>query len=52
MNETEARSLKIGAVKNWLKTQPKHFFFLTELKKKLVKGCNRCVEVEGDYVAK
>jgi hypothetical protein len=22
----------IGAVQNWLKTQPKNFFFLTELK--------------------
>jgi hypothetical protein len=24
-----------GAVQNWLKTQPKNFFFLTELKKNL-----------------
>jgi hypothetical protein len=41
----------IGAVQNWIKKQPKNFF-LTELKKKLVKCCNRCVEVEGDYVEK
>jgi hypothetical protein len=32
----------IGAVQNWLKTQPK----------KLVKCWNRCFEVEGDYVEK
>jgi hypothetical protein len=41
----------IGAVQHWLKSQPKTFFFLTELKK-LVKCWNRCVEVEGDYVEK
>jgi hypothetical protein len=26
MNETEGRDIKIDAVKNWLKTQPKSFF--------------------------
>jgi hypothetical protein len=26
----------IGAVQNWLKTQPKNFFFLTKLKKYLL----------------
>jgi hypothetical protein len=36
----------ISAVENWLKTQPKKLFFLTELKK-LVKLWDRCVEVEG-----
>jgi hypothetical protein len=38
----------IGAVQNLLKTQPKYFFFLTELKKP-VKTWSRCFEVEGDY---
>jgi hypothetical protein len=33
-------------MQNWLKTQPKNFFFLTELGQ-LVKLWNRCVEVEG-----
>jgi hypothetical protein len=41
----------IGAMQNWLKTQPKNFFS-DEIKKKLVKRWNRCVEVEGDYVEK
>jgi hypothetical protein len=31
--------------KNWLKTQPKNFFSLTELKKKLMKRWSQCVEV-------
>jgi hypothetical protein len=43
--------LKVGAVQNWLQTQPKKTFFLTELKTR-VKRWNRCVEVEGDYVEK
>jgi hypothetical protein len=41
----------IGTVHNWLKTQPKPFFFLTKFKK-LVKRWNRCIEVERDYVEK
>jgi hypothetical protein len=40
----------IGAVQNWLKTRPKNFF-RTELKKNC-ETLYRCVEVEGDYVAK
>jgi hypothetical protein len=40
----------IGAVQNWLKTQPKNFF--PEGIKKHVKGWNRCAEVERDYVEK
>jgi hypothetical protein len=40
-----------GAVQNWLKRNQKTFL-LTELKKKLGKRWNRCVEVEGDYVEK
>jgi hypothetical protein len=36
----------IGAVQNWLKTQPKNFFFPDGIKK-LVKTWNRCFEVEG-----
>jgi hypothetical protein len=39
-------ALRISAVQNWLKTQPKNLSFLTELKKKLLKRWNRCVEVE------
>jgi hypothetical protein len=39
----------IGAVQNWLKTQPKKTF-LTELK--LVKRWDRCIKAEGDYVEK
>jgi hypothetical protein len=39
----------IGAVQNWLKTQPKIF---SDGIKKLVKHWDRCVEVEGDYVEK
>jgi hypothetical protein len=38
----------IGAVRNWLKTQPKNFF--SDEIKKHVKRWNRCVEVEGDYI--
>jgi hypothetical protein len=41
----------IGAVQNWLKTQPRNFFY-DGIKKELVKRWNRCVEVEGDYVEK
>jgi histone-lysine N-methyltransferase SETMAR len=41
----------IVAVQNWLKTQPKNFFFSDGIKK-LVKCWNRCVEVEGNYVEK
>jgi hypothetical protein len=41
----------IGAVQNLLETQPKNFFFVTELKK-LAYRWNRCVEVEGDYIEK
>jgi hypothetical protein len=40
----------IGAVQNWLKTQPKTFF--SDVIEKLVKRWNRCVKVEGDYVEK
>jgi hypothetical protein len=39
----------IGAVQNWLKRQPKNFSDGIE---KFVKRWNRCVEVEGVYVAK
>jgi hypothetical protein len=42
----------IGAVQNWLKTQPKNSFLSDGIKKKLVKRWNRCVEVEGGYVEK
>jgi hypothetical protein len=43
--------------KNWygaklVKDASKKLFFLTELKKKIVKLWNRCVEIEGDYVEK
>jgi histone-lysine N-methyltransferase SETMAR len=41
----------IGAVENWLKTQPENFFFSDGIKK-LVKHWIRCVEVEGNYVEK
>jgi hypothetical protein len=44
----------IGAVQNWLKTQPKKKkknFFLALLKK-LVKSWSRCAEVDGDYIEK
>jgi hypothetical protein len=41
----------IDAEQNWLKTQPKSFFFFYGIKK-LVERWNRCVEVEGDYVEK
>jgi hypothetical protein len=34
MNETEAGGLKVDAVQNWLKTQPK-IFFGVEFKKRL-----------------
>jgi hypothetical protein len=40
-----------GAVQNWLKTQPKIFFFFDGIIK-LVKRRNRCVEVDVDYVEK
>jgi hypothetical protein len=50
MKETEDRDLKIGAVKSWLKRQPKDFF--TDEIKELLKRWNRCVEVEGNYVEK
>jgi hypothetical protein len=39
----------IGAVQNWLKTQPV-VLFLTELKR--LKHWNLCIEVEGDCVEK
>jgi hypothetical protein len=39
----------ISAVQNWLKTQPKNFFFSDGIKK-FVKPWNQCVEVEGDYI--
>jgi len=39
----------IGAVQNWLKTQP---IFSDGSKKKLVKRWNQCVKVDGDYVDK
>jgi hypothetical protein len=41
----------IGAMQNWLKKQPKNFFFLTELKT-TVKLWNRCIEIEGEHVEK
>jgi hypothetical protein len=41
---------EVGAVENWLKTQPKNFFSVGSLKK-LVKRWNRCVEVEWDSVS-
>jgi hypothetical protein len=40
----------IGAVQNWLKTQPKNF--LSRGIKKLMKRWNRCIEVERDHVEK
>jgi hypothetical protein len=40
-----------GAVQNWLKMQPKNFFFPDGIKKH-AKRWNRCIEVEGDYVEK
>jgi hypothetical protein len=42
----------IGAVQNWLKTEPKTFFFPPDGIKNLVKRWNRCVKVEGEYVEK
>jgi hypothetical protein len=42
-------ALKIFALKNWLKTQPRNFFS-DGIKKKLVKRWDWYVEVEGDYV--
>jgi hypothetical protein len=41
----------IGAVQNWLKTQPKTFFS-DSIKKILAKSWNRCFEFEGVYVEK
>jgi hypothetical protein len=41
----------IDAGQNSLKTQSKNFFS-DGIKNKLVKRCNRRVEVEGDYVEK
>jgi hypothetical protein len=41
----------ISTVQNWLRRNQKNFF-PSELKKKLMKHWNRCVEVEGDYVQK
>jgi hypothetical protein len=38
-------------VQNWLKMQPKNFFFSDGIEK-LVKRWNRWVEVEGDSVGK
>jgi hypothetical protein len=38
----------IGAVQNWLQTQPNNFS--SDENKRLVKHWNRCIEVEGDYV--
>jgi hypothetical protein len=41
----------IGALQNCLKMQPETFFS-DEIKKKLVRRWNRCIEAEGDYVDK
>jgi hypothetical protein len=48
--EAEASDLKIGAVQNWFKSQPKNV--LCDGIKEILKRWNRCVEVEGDYVEK
>jgi hypothetical protein len=42
----------IGAVQNWLKTQPENFLADGIKKKNLLKCWNRCVEVDGDYLEK